>query len=146
MNGTGKSLKQWSYSMKFRNYGRITAIVILWSFLTIRVFGEQPMTRETDSIDGSMRYYSDIEVARRSEELSGAAEEAIEKAAAEGARAGILALVEREAAAMREAHRWEGEYRNARSAGIKGAVITGVICFFGGLALGAGTVAIMGGR
>jgi hypothetical protein len=87
------------------------------------------------------------------EELSEAAEEAIERAAAEAAKAAVLASLEREASlaqarslAIREAQRWQGEYRNARSAGIKTAVITGVICFFGGLAVGAGTVAIIGGR
>jgi hypothetical protein len=79
------------------------------------------------------------------EDLTVAAEEAIEKAAAEAVKATALAFLEREAAAMREAQQWQGEYRVAKKAGVKTAVITGVICFFGGLAVGAGTIFI-GGR
>jgi hypothetical protein len=87
-----------------------------------------------------------MEVSDLIEELSVAAEEAIERAAAEAAKAAALASLDREAVAIREAQRWQMEYRNAKRAGVKTAVITGVICFFGGLAAGAGTVAIIGGR
>jgi septal ring factor EnvC (AmiA/AmiB activator) len=100
-----------------------------------------------------MKFYSDTEVSDLIEELSAAAEEAIERAAAEAAKAAALASLEREATAVREAAhlqaeaiRWQGEYQTAKKAGIKTAVLTGVICFFCGLAVGAGTVAIIGGR
>jgi hypothetical protein len=93
-----------------------------------------------------MKFYSDTEVKDLIEELSGAAEQAIEKAAAEAARAAILASLERETAAIREAQRWQGEYRNAKTAGIKTAIVTGLVCFFGGMAISAGSILIIGGR
>jgi hypothetical protein len=100
-----------------------------------------------------MKFYSDTEVSELIEELSVAAEEAIEKAAAEAAKAAALASLERETMAIREAAhlkaeaiRWQEEYQTTEKARIKTAVLTGVICFFGGLALGAGTIAIIGGR
>jgi hypothetical protein len=77
------------------------------------------------------------------EDLTGAAEEAIKKAAAEAAKAAALASIDREAAALREAQQWQREYREARSRGIKNAVLTGVICFFSGLVIGAGGVVII---
>jgi malonyl CoA-acyl carrier protein transacylase len=87
------------------------------------------------------------------EDLTVAAEEAIEKAAAEAAKAAALASLEREAAAIREAaqqqaeaFRWRGEAETVKRKGIKGAVLTGVICFLGGLAVGVGGVLIIGGR
>jgi hypothetical protein len=117
------------------------------------VFGEQPTAHGTITTEGSTKFYSDTEVSNLIEELSEAAEAAIERAAGEAARAAAIASLEREALAIREAAhlraeaiRWQGEYRDAKKAGIKTTVITGVICFFGGLALGAGTVAIIGGR
>jgi hypothetical protein len=79
------------------------------------------------------------------EDLTTAAAEAIEKAAGEAAKAAALASLEREAAAVREAQRWQVEYRNAKKAGIKTAVLTGVICLLGGLAIGAGGIAIIQG-
>jgi hypothetical protein len=68
--------------------------------------------------------------------------------------------LEREAAAIREAahqqaeaYRWrmEAELRQqaikeAKRNGMKNAIITGVICFIGGLAVGAGGILIIGGR
>jgi hypothetical protein len=139
--------------MGYRNYVKITAIVILLTFLMTPVFGEQPTGGLSNSGRGGMKYYSEGEVREIVEELSEAAEEAIEQAAAEAAKAEALASLEREASllqakalAVREAQHWQGEYRDAKKAGIKTAVITGVICFFGGLALGAGTVVIIGGR
>jgi hypothetical protein len=80
------------------------------------------------------------------EELSEAAEQAIEQAAAEAAKATAIAAIQREAAAWAEAQHWQKEYQIAKKAGVKKAVIAGVICFLGGLAVGAGTVAIIGGR
>ena len=86
------------------------------------------------------------------DEISEAAYEAIDQAAAEAARAAALAALEREAAALREAARREAEAQRwrleaernlqeiqaAKRAGRKNAVIAGLVCFLGGLALGIG--------
>jgi hypothetical protein len=93
-----------------------------------------------------MRQYSEYEMDTLIEDLTGAAHEAIEQAAAEAARAAVLASLEREAAAMAEAQRLHSENSHLRQSRIKTAVVTGVICFFGGLALGAGTTALLAGR
>jgi hypothetical protein len=77
--------------------------------------------------------------------LTGAAHEAIEQAAAEAARAAALAALEWEAAAMREAQRLQGENSRLKQSRVKTAIVTGVICFFGGLAVGAGGLAIIQG-
>jgi hypothetical protein len=147
MNGTGKSMKQWRDKMKFRNGGRIIAIVILMSFLIPPVYGEPPTAQAKNSTESGMRLYSEFEVDTLIEDLTEAAEEAIEKAAAEAAKAAALASIEREAVALREAQQWQRQYQDARSRGVKNAVITGVICFFSGLVIGAGGVLIIqGGR
>jgi hypothetical protein len=100
-----------------------------------------------------MKFWSDTEVDLLIDDISEAAYEAIEQAAAEGARAAALAALEREAAALREAQRWriEAELRQqiiaeTKKAGVKNAVITGLACLLGGLALGVGGTLIIGGR
>jgi hypothetical protein len=98
------------------------------------------------SEESGTRQYSEYEVDTLIEDLSEAAKEAIEQAAAEAARAAALAALEREAAAMREAQRLQAENSRLKQSRIKTAVVTGVICFFGGLAIGAGTTAIFAGR
>jgi transcription elongation GreA/GreB family factor len=80
------------------------------------------------------------------EDLTGAAHEAIEQAAAEAARATALASLDREMAAMAEAQRLQEENSRLKQDKVKTAVVTGVICFFGGVAIGAGGVLIIGGR
>jgi hypothetical protein len=80
------------------------------------------------------------------EDLTGAAHEAIEQAAAEAARAAALASLERELAAVSEAQQLQGENSRLKQSRVKTAVVTGVVCFFGGLAVGAGTTAIFAGR
>jgi len=84
------------------------------------------------------------------DEISQAALEAIEQAAGEAAKAATLAGIEREAEALREAARQQAEaaqwriqaeinasaITQAKKAGIKNAVITGIICFVSGLAAG----------
>jgi hypothetical protein len=72
-----------------------------------------------------------------------AAHGAIEQAAAEAAKAAVLEVIDREAAALHEAQKWriEAEKRAglvilAKKTGVKNAVIAGVICLFGGLAVG----------
>jgi hypothetical protein len=100
-----------------------------------------------NSEESGMRRYSELEVDTLIEDLTGAAHEAIEKAAAEAAKAAALASLEREAIAIREAQRLQGENSRLRQSRVKTAVVTGVVCFFGGLAFGAGGVAIIqGGR
>ena len=96
------------------------------------------------------RLYSDLEVNELINEISEAALEAIEQAAGEAAKAAVLASLEREAAALREAQRWRIEaeikqqvIKETKKAGTKNAVIAGLFCFLGGLAVGVGgTIAI----
>jgi hypothetical protein len=106
------------------------------------------------SSDGSgTRQYSEYEVDTLIEDLTGAAEEAIEQAAAEAARAAMLASLDREmsllrakALALADAQRLPGENSRLTKSRVKAAVITGVICFFGGMAAGACGVMLIGGR
>jgi DNA replicative helicase MCM subunit Mcm2 (Cdc46/Mcm family) len=76
------------------------------------------------------------------EDLTAAAHEAIEQAAAKAAKAAVLASLKREAAVLAEARTWEREYRETKRRGITAAVITGAVCFTGGLVTGL----IIGGR
>jgi hypothetical protein len=78
--------------------------------------------------------------------MTAAAVEAIEQAAGEAAKAAALASLEREAAAVREARRLQEENRHLQQSRMKTAMAAGVICFFGGLAIGAGTTAVLTGR
>jgi len=130
---------------------KITAIVILLNLLIpCRGFAEPPMEPPPNSSERGTRLYSDSEVETLIDEISQAALEAIEQAAGEAAKAAVLASLEREAEALREAQRWriEAEIRQeaikaTKKAGTKNAVITGLICFLGGLAVGiGGTLAI----
>jgi hypothetical protein len=131
--------------MKYRICGKILAIVLLLSFWKIPVFGEPPTTRTRNSGESGMKRYSELEVDTLIEDLTGAAHEAIEQAAAEAARAAALASLDREMAAMAEAKRLQGENSRLKQSRVKTAVVTGVICFFGGLAIGAGGIAILQG-
>jgi hypothetical protein len=79
------------------------------------------------------------------DDLTAAAEEAIEQAAAEAARAAMLASLDREMAAARETRRLLEENGALRKSRVKAAVITGAVCFFGGLAAGIGGVVITQG-
>jgi hypothetical protein len=92
-----------------------------------------------------MRRYSELEIDTLIEDLSEAAKEAIDQAAAEAARAAALASLDREMAALSEAQRLQGENSRLKQSRVKTAVITGVVCFFGGLAIGAGGIAILQG-
>jgi hypothetical protein len=78
-----------------------------------------------------------LEVREIVDDISEAAELAIEQAAAEAAKAAAIASIQREAAALAEAQRWHTEYGDVKKAGNRKAVIVGVICFVGGLAVGA---------
>jgi hypothetical protein len=103
------------------------------------------MPPPTSSESGTRRF-SESEVDILIEDLTMAAVEAIEQAAGEAAKAAALASLEREAAAVREARRLQGENRRLQQSRVKTAIMTGVICFFGGLAIGAGTTVILTGR
>jgi hypothetical protein len=91
-------------------------------------------------------FYSEYEVDVLIEDLTMAAVEAIEQAAGEAAKAAALASLEREAAAVREAQRLQRENRQLQQSRVKTAMVAGVACFFGGLAIGAGATAILTGR
>ena len=76
--------------------------------------------------------------------ISEIAVEAIEQAAAEAARAAVLAALEREAALLREAERWRREAENyqltlrqTQRNGWRNMLIAGLSCLVGGFVLGA---------
>jgi len=91
------------------------------------------------------------------DEISAAAYEAIERAAAEAAKAATLAGLEREAAFLREVtiHQADAQFWRlqaetnllavsaAKKAGVKNAVIAGAVCLIGGLFFGVGGTLII---
>ncbi len=110
--------------------------------------------------ESGTKFYSGLEVDLLIDEISEAAREAIERAAGEAAKAAVLSVVEREAAALREASirlaealRWQLEAErqaqavtDTRKAGVKNTIIAGMACLVGGLAVGIGGTLIIGGR
>ena len=123
--------------------GRIMSIVILLSFLKYPVYGGQQTMQPMSLNEDGTRLYTDSEVDLLIDDLSAIALEAIEKAAAEAAKAAALAGVEREAAALHEAHRWRLEaeanlqvIRQTRRAGVRNAVVAGLVGLLGGLVTG----------
>jgi hypothetical protein len=90
-------------------------------------------------------FYTESEVDALIGDLTAAAHEAVEQAAAEAARAAAMASLEREIAAVTEAQRLQGENSRLKQGRVKTAVVTGIVCFFGGLALGAGGILILQG-
>jgi anti-sigma factor RsiW len=84
-----------------------------------------------------MKQYSESEVDTLIEDMTAAAHEAIEQAAAEAARTAMLASLDREMAAMQEAQHLQGENSRLKQSRVKAAVVTGIVCFFGGLAVGS---------
>jgi hypothetical protein len=131
--------------MSYRSYRRILLIVLWMSFLKNQVYGEQRIAPLMNSSESGMRLYSDSEIEVLIEDLSEAAEKSIERAAGEAARAAALASLEREAAAIGEAARLREENSGLKRGKVKTAVVTGVICFLGGLTIGAGGIAIIQG-
>ena len=105
-----------------------------------------------------MRYYSDLEIDLLIDEITVAAREAIDQAAAEAARAASLAMLEREAAAIREAaeqraeaQRWQiqaeinlQQITQTRREGRKNTILGVAIGILGGLALGVGGALFIG--
>jgi hypothetical protein len=132
--------------MSYRFCRRILATALLMSFWRIPVFEEPPITPPVNSEESGTRQYSEYEVDTLFEDLTGAAHETIEQAAAEAAKAAALASLEREMVAVVDVQRLHSENSRLKQSRVKTAVITGVICFFGGLALGSGTTAILTGR
>ena len=136
--------------LRLRRYTKITALVLLMSFLKFPMYAEQPTEHQTNLSESVMRFYSDLEVELLIDDLTVAVLEAIEQAAGEAARAAFIASLEREAAALREvanqqaeALRWRNEAEIIRRAGIKNTVLAAVIGILGGLAVGvAGTLII----
>src|SRR5215469_11897616 len=100
---------------KLRLCGKIIPAVIMLTFLRFPMFAEPQTEQQPNLTEREMKRYSDLEVDCLAEldllidEISEAAYEAIEQAAGEAARAAALALLEREAAAMREAARQQAE-------------------------------------
>ena len=100
--------------------------------------------------EGEMRFWSDLEVELMIDEISEAALEAIEQAAGEAAKAAVIAMLEREAAALREATHWRMEAEAnllaitlTKQEGRKNTVLGVVMGILGGLAFGVGGTLIM---
>jgi hypothetical protein len=137
-------MNTWSGNMRYRLCEKITAIVILMSFLTIRGYGEPPTAALNGYTGSGMRLYNETEVQGMIDELAEVAEEAIETVAAEAAKAAVMASLEREAAALAEAQRVRGEYA-ALNAALKSrlartAILTGAVCFLSGFVIGVVTI------
>jgi hypothetical protein len=147
--------------LKLKPYGRITAIVILLNFLmTFQALGEPLTTPLPNLTESVMRLYSESEVDTLIDDLTAAAHGAIEQAAGEAAKAAVLALLEREAAAIREATRQQAEAQRwrieadlnfkaiaeAKKKGVKNTFKAGGICLVSGLVIGFFGTLIIGGR
>ena len=140
--------------LKYRKCGKIISIVILLSFLKPCPMSAQQQTEQPPSLnENETRYYSDLEIELLIDEISEAALEAIEQAAGEAARAAVLAILEREAAALRESQYWRMEaeinlqaIQAAKQAGRKNTLLAVLIGVFGGLAVGVGGTLIIGGK
>jgi hypothetical protein len=126
----------WRRKVNYRVFRRILTIVLLMSFWKIPVYGEPQTTQTPNSEENGTRRYSELDVDTLIEDLTEAAHEAIEQAAAEAAKAAVLASLERESAAIREAQYLQGENSRLKQSRVKTAVTTGVICFIGGLVFG----------
>jgi hypothetical protein len=113
------------------------------NFLRFPMFAEQPMEQPLNLNENGTRLYSDLEVELLIDEISEAALEAIERASGEAAKAAVLSVLEREAAALHEAQRWRLQADiyslgivQAKKLGTKNAIIAGVVCFVVGIAAG----------
>ena len=135
-------------------------MILLSILTTFRVYAEPSITQPPNLTESGTRLYSEYEIDLLIDALTEAAHEEIQKAAAEAAKEAVLSVIEREAAAMREATlqqaealRWRLEaerqmkaVKETKRAGIKNAIIAGAVCLFGGLAVGIGGTLIIGGR
>ena len=87
--------------------------------------------------ENETRLYNEYELIKLIDELTEAAYEAIDMAAAEATRAAVIASIEREAAALQEMQKWRNEAAALKQSKIKTAIITGLICFLTGLTTGS---------
>jgi hypothetical protein len=78
------------------------------------------------------------------DELAETAREEIERAAGEAAKAAALASLDIQAAAVAEARKWRGLYRESQKDGMKNMVIAGLVCFALGTVGGAGFIMYAG--
>ena len=139
------------FNRRLRNCGRIMLTAILMSLsIPSQAFAERQMEPLAISSEEGTRLYGDSELDSLIDELSSAAKDAIEKAAAEAAKAAALAGLEREAAMLRElrilkadAQFWQLQAETnlkavsgAKKAGIKNTLIAGALCLIGGLIFG----------
>ena len=144
---------------RLKNCGRIMLVVILMSLLSpFPVCAELPMEPTAILNENETRRYSVSDLDLLIDEISAAAYEAIEKAAAESAKAATLAGLEREAVILREvtllqadAQFWRLQAENnllaiseVKKAGVKNAVIAGSLCLIGGLIFGITSTLILG--
>ena len=142
----------WRFNRRMKRFLRNTAIVTLMSLSIQYPAFAEPSTEPSAILPEDVtRHYSGSEVTALIDEISLAAYEAIEKAAAESAKAATLAALEREAALMREAHYWRVEAETyqrgiteAIRAGRKNAVIAGALCLFGGFIFGVTGTLVLG--
>jgi hypothetical protein len=100
------------------------------------MYAEQPTMQLMNLNENEMKRYSDLEVDLLIDELTEAALEAIEQAAGEAARATVLAMLEQEAEALREAQYWKNEAETSKRKGFRNLIITGLVCFVGGIISG----------
>jgi hypothetical protein len=104
----------------------------------------EPLTEHAQNLNGSeTRLYSDLEVELLIDEITEAALEAIEQAAGEAAKAAVLSVLEREAAALREAEQWKNKaeinalaVKDAKKQGVKNTIIGVLLGIVGGFAVG----------
>jgi len=151
----------WKSKLRLKHCGKITATVILLSLLTTSpVYAEPSIAQPPNLTESGMRQYSEYEIDLLIDALTEAAHEEIQKAAAEAAKEAVLSVIEREAAAMREATlqqaeaiRWRLEaelqlkaVKEAKRAGIKNAIIAGAACLLGGLVIGISGTIYLGGK
>jgi len=104
--------------------------------LRFPMFAEQLTERQTSLSESETRYYTDSEIELLIDELTEAALEAINQAAGEAARAAFLSSLEREAEVLRENQQLRVETEMLRKAGFRNCVISGIVCFAGGLIAG----------
>jgi predicted transcriptional regulator len=115
------------------------------SFLTgFPLHAEPPRTQNSGLREKEANSYSASEVQTLIDELTESAKEEIERAASEAAKAAVMASLEREAAAIAEARRWQGLYQAEQKDSVKNLVLAGLVCFVVGAAGGVGAVVYSG--
>ena len=136
----------WRFSRYMKLCARIMLIVILWNFLIPSRVCAEPLTEQLQILpENETRLYSDSEVDWLIDEISAAAYEAIERAAAEAAFIREVTLHQADAQFWRlQAETNLLAITVAKKTGIKNAVIAGAVCLIGGLIFGVGGTLIIG--